>query len=131
MIGLDTNVLVRYLVQDDAEQSASAARLIEGGSDRGEVLFVSQIVLCEVVWVLQAAYKVPRAEVVAVLGALVRTRQITIEEKDIVHRCLFAFDQGRGDFADYVIRERASTAGCEHVATFDKTLLKEEGFVRP
>ncbi|MBI2893006.1 MAG: hypothetical protein HYY06_05605 [Deltaproteobacteria bacterium] len=68
---------------------------------------------------------------VAVLGALVRARQIAVEEKEGVHRCLAAFHDGRGDFADYVLRERSSAAGCDRVATFDKTLSKEEGFVLP
>lgn len=131
MIGLDTNVLVRYLVQDDEEQTSRAASLIEGAADRGDALFVSQIVLCEVVWVLQAAYSVLKPEVVRVLGDLIRARQLTIEGKEAVHRCLAAFESGKGDFADYVIRERAASAGCGSVATFDKALLKEHGFVRP
>ena len=72
MIALDTNVLVRYLVEDDAEQSARAARLIEGAADQGDAMFVAHIVVCEVVWVLQVAYRIGKPEVIATLKNLVR-----------------------------------------------------------
>jgi predicted nucleic-acid-binding protein len=131
VIALDTNVIVRYLVEDDAAQSARAARRIASASQSGEPLFVSATVLCEVAWVLVGAYKTPKAELVSVIRQLLRARQLEVENKDALQRSLDAFERGRGDLADYVIRETAALHGCEAVATFDKALLKEPGFVPP
>ena len=131
MIGLDTNVLVRYLMDDDDAQTEQAAALIESAESAGGSLFVSQVVLCELVWVLSSVYRQPRATVQAVLEGLVRASHLTIEDAAGARRALAAYTQGRGDFADYIIRERAWSAGCDHVATFDKKVLKENGFSAP
>ncbi|MBN1947937.1 MAG: type II toxin-antitoxin system VapC family toxin [Bradymonadales bacterium] len=131
MIALDTSVLVRYLVEDDEEQTARAAALIEGTASRGEQLFVAGIVLCEVVWVLRSSYRIPRLEVVAVLKNLVRARPLRFQDKEAIHRALAAYESKRGDFADYLISEQAAAAGCEQVATFDRALLEEDGFFEP
>ena len=76
MIGLDTNVLVRDLVEDDDAQAARAASIIEGAAERDEKRFVASIVLCEVVWVLRAAHRKDRHEIARVLAALLRTAQL-------------------------------------------------------
>ena len=131
MIALDTNVLVRYLVEDDPEQSARAARLIEGAADQGDALFVAHIVVCEVVWVLQVAYRISKPEVIATLKNLVRARHLELEDVELVRKALADFEAGKGDFADYLIRERSAARGCERVATFDKALLKDAGFFAP
>ena len=131
MIALDTNVLVRFLVQDDDAQFRAAAAVISRAGRADEQLFVSDVVLCEVVWVLAASYGVPKAEIVAILRKLLHSRQLTFRASDVLSRALDAYESGRGDFADYVIREDAAAAGYESVATFDKALLKEAGFARP
>ncbi len=131
MIGLDTNVIVRYLVEDDEEQAARAAALIEGAANRGETLFIAQIVLCELAWVLGAAYGRSRLEVARALKAVLRTAQFVVEDVDLAHRALARFEEDRGDFADYVVAERAFGNGCERVATFDKRLLAEDSFFAP
>lgn len=128
MIALDTNVLVRFLVEDDEAQSRKATRLIEESQERDETLFVSDIVMCEIVWVLSTSYQFSRAEIVAVLGALLRGRGVVFHSSDSLARALQAFVAGKGDFADYLIREHARTAGADTVATFDRALLKEAGF---
>lgn len=129
MIALDTNVLVRYLVEDDAALSARAAKRIATASQRGEQLFISGIVLCEVAWVLSVAYKVSKPELIRIFRRLLLARQLAFENVDALVRALDAFDDGRGDLADYVIREIARVHGCDVVATFDKALIKERGFV--
>jgi len=129
VIGLDTNVLVRFLVEDDKAQSAKAARRVRRTVARNETLFVSDIVLCETVWVLISAYRVSRAEVGHLLGQLLNAAHLTFRNVDELLRALAAFKAGRGDFADYLIREQARSAGCTEVATFDRALLKEKGFV--
>jgi predicted nucleic-acid-binding protein len=131
VIALDTNVLVRFLVEDDAAQTARAAALIEGVVQAGERLFVSDIVVCELVWVLDAAYRVRRSEIGSTLAALLRAKQLRFESTDRLTRAMHAFNAGRGDFSDYVIREHARGAECDTVATFDRALLKEPGFIAP
>ena len=96
-----------------------------------EPLFLSDVVLCETVWVLTAAYQVPRAEVGGTLGRLLMAAHLRFDDVDHLSRALAAFVSGKGDFADYVIREDARAAGCERVATFDRVLLKESAFIAP
>ncbi len=131
MIALDTNVLVRFLVEDNEAQSAAAAALIEEALSREEGLFVSAIVVCETVWVLTTAYRVKKPEVVAILRELFRAKQLVFDSPDNLSRALAAYDAGRGDFADYIIREEARAAGCDSVATFDRALLSDRYFTQP
>jgi predicted nucleic-acid-binding protein len=131
MIALDANVLVRFLVEDDKAQSARAARLVEAASERDELLFVSDIVLCELVWVLSASYRTPRADIVGALERLVQAKQLAFADAERVRRATDAYAGGRGDFADYLIREHARDAGCSSVATFDRALHKDKLFVAP
>jgi predicted nucleic-acid-binding protein len=131
MTGVDTNVLVRYIVEDDPKQSRAAADLIERAVDEGEPLFVSQIVLCELVWVLSYAYRFSRVEIIAILLQLRRVAQLTIEAPDEVRRAIDAYAAQRGDFADYVIAERAIANGCSTIATFDRVLHTDPRFTAP
>lgn len=131
MIALDTNVLVRYLIADDEEQSPRARALISKAADRGEPMYVSHLVLCEMAWVLTRVYRLPRAALSEALTGVVRAAQFVVEQPDIASRALRRHQEGRADFADYVIAERATDAGCENVATFDEELLKERGFMAP
>ena len=131
MIGLDTNVLVRYLREDDEAQAARTAALIDSAVERGEALFVSQVVVCEVVWVLTAGYRLPKAEVVRTVRSLLSAAQIVFEDADELRRALARHEAGKGDFADYLIGGRAVARGCEKIATFDKALLGEPEFFSP
>lgn len=131
MIGLDTNVLVRFLVEDDPRQSAAAAALIDRVASRDETLFVSDVALCETVWVLAGSYRLPRVEIATTLRDLLRSRHLAFSSSEKLARALDAFARGRGDFAGYLIREDSLAAGCDVVATFDRELLKEQGFVSP
>ena len=131
MIGLDTNVLVRYLVEDDALQSARAASMIEGAAERGEKLFVGSVALCEVVWVLQAAYRREHHEIAGALTAILKTAQFVIQDVELAHRALASYLAGPADFPDYLLAEQAVEAGCEKIATFDRKLLRDERFLEP
>jgi len=131
MISLDTNVLVRFLVRDDEKQSRQAKRLIEGAVKRDDQLSVSDIVMCETVGVLSSAYGFTRAEIVDALAGLVRARNLVFTSTDRLARALDAYRHGKGDFADYLIRELSRAAGADTVATFDRALLRDEGFVSP
>lgn len=130
MIALDTNVLVRFLVEDDAAQTRRAKSLIQK-TQATTTCYISDVVVCELVWVLTSCYRVPRAEIAETLRRLTTSRQMTFDATDRITRALDAFTAGRGDFADYLLREHARTAGCETVATFDRVLLNEPGYSAP
>lgn len=131
MMALDTNVLVRFLVEDDPAQHRRAVALIEKATAAGDQLLVTEVVLAELVWVLTYSYKVPRSRTLATLRQLLHARQLLLVSADVVARAIDAYAAGRGDFADYLIREQARAAGGDRVATYDRALLDEEGFVEP
>jgi len=131
VIALDTNVLVRFLVEDDPAQGRRAKALLQKAIDADEPCFVSDVVVCEVVWVLGTSYRVGRTEIGAILGQLLRARHLAFPSSERLARALAAYEAGRGDFADYLIREWAREGGCEAVMTFDGDLLKEAGFAAP
>ena len=131
MIAVDTNVLARYIVDDDPKQSAAAAAMIERAISKNETLFIPQIVLCELVWVLSYAYKFTRSEIVGVLHQLRRGAQIAVEGVDEVRRAIENYASERGDFADYLLAERSIANGCTSIATFDRTLHSDRRFIPP
>ena len=119
MIGLDTNVLVRYIMQDDARQSALATRLVESLSadSPGFVPLVSAV---ELAWVLSSAYGLDRGQVVQAFENLLRTKEILVERAEIVWKALRVFQGAGADFADCLIERSAAAAGCERTMTFDR-----------
>ncbi len=118
MIGLDTNVIVRYLVQDDPEQSAAASRLIESltETDPG---YLSLVTVVEVHWVLRRAYEVDAVRCAELIEAILDTRELRVDQNAIIRTALAA-SRGGVDFADAAIAELGRSAGCDHTATFDK-----------
>jgi len=126
--GLDTNVLVRYLTQDEPRQSRQANTLVADVVATGERLFVSTVVLCELVWVLRGPYALDKAEVVAALERILATAQLEIDQKDLMREALDDYRTGSGDFAVYVIGRRGKEAGCQRTATFDRQLKTDALF---
>lgn len=122
MIGLDTNVLVRYLTQNDADQAELANRLIETKCSKETPGFISLIVLCEPTWVLRGAYGYKKSLVVDVLEHILITGEFEVENANIAHCALTAYKRGKADFADYVIACTNSSAGCEATYSFDRKL---------
>lgn len=122
MIGLDTNVLVRYLTQDDAKQFQEASALLLGLEKQQRSAYLSTVTLCETVWVLARAYKIDRAEVVGMFEKLLDTSLFVIEDKDNVREAVDLYRAGKGDFADYLVGVRSRNAGSMTVATFDEAL---------
>ena len=125
MIGLDTNVLVRYLTQDDEVQAAEANQLIEGLTESSPG-YVSMLVLAETYWVLRRAYKVDHDAIVATLRGLLGSRELVIDRADLVRRALRRVADG-ADFADALINELGVDAGCDHTVTFDEGAAKLAG----
>jgi predicted nucleic-acid-binding protein len=126
--GLDTNVLARYLTEDDPVQSRRAADLIRTVTIRGGRCYISAIVLCELAWVLRRAYRVSQRDLVETLDRILATTQFVIGDKDLVRQGLDAYRAGRADFADYVIGAVHADAGCAKTATFDRRLRGAGGF---
>ena len=128
MLALDTNVLVRLVLQDDEAQARVAERLVIKARHAGESLFVGDVVLCEFVWVLTRRAGLSRAEIADALERVLRTELIVVSDTEVVERALDAYREGSGDFADYLIREQARLSGATEVATFDRALKGEDGF---
>jgi len=128
MTGLDTNVLVRFLVGDDRQQCNHAMKVIDDAAQRGDACFIGVVVFCELVWVLESAYGYRRHEIASVLEKLLSARQFLIEQKDTVYLAVQDYWQGKGDFADYLIGRINHAAGCDFTVTFDKTLKGDSHF---
>jgi predicted nucleic-acid-binding protein len=119
MIGLDTNVLVRYITQDHPAQSAAAVKVMDSlSSDLPG--FLSMVVIAEVVWVLQFSYQFKRDEVEHVVERLLRSKELVIERAEIVSQALRRFRASRATFADCLIERCAHAAECQYVLTFDR-----------
>ena len=128
MIGLDTNVLVRYIVQDDLDQAAAAVRLIEGRCTAESPGYISVPVLVELVWVLTTAYHYERAVVIPVIRQILRTVELAVEDRDTVWAALREFASGAADFADYLIAHRNHARGCARTYTFDLRAARGKHF---
>jgi len=122
MIGLDTNVLVRYVTQDDPEQAAQATRLIETSCTATTPGRVAHIVLCELVWVLRRAYGYSKPQVVEVLDQILVTAELAIENEGVAFQALDAYREGSADFSDYLLVLSNRAAGCETTYSFDMRL---------
>jgi predicted nucleic-acid-binding protein len=120
MIGLDTNVLVRYFVQDDAEQARAATRLIESRCTADDPGAVSLVVLCELVWVLDRGYRYEKDIIAGVLRRTLSVEDLRVERFELARLALNRYENGKADFADYVIALCHRELGAEVTFTFDK-----------
>ncbi len=124
MIGLDTNVLVRYIVHDDARQTPKAVDLIENGCNENSPGFIAIVVLAELVWVLEDCYDVAKSDIVAVLERILRAKQLVVEDADTAWKAVRLFASGQADLADCLIDRIAAAHACQYTATFDKAAAK-------
>ena len=120
MIGLDANVVIRYLTQDDPAQSKKASSLIENKLNEQNPGYISLIVLVEICWVLESCYDQEKSSLVEVIEGLLTTKQFMVERASIAHNALKKYRVGKGDFSDAIIYELCKEAGCEKTLTFDK-----------
>ncbi len=119
MIGLDTNVLVRFLVQDDPDQAAAATAFMAGLTE-AEPGFVSREVLIELVWVLERAYGLSRADIAKALDGLLEARELVIEAADRAAVAVDRYRKGGPGFADQMIALAGQGAGCRDTISFDR-----------
>jgi len=120
LTGLDTNVLVRYIAQDDPAQSRKATAIIERECSEASPGFLGIVVLVELVWVGESCYDMHRSEVARLVRQLLGTRQLIVEDAEIVWQALRLFENGKADFADCLIERNAAAAGCKRTVTFDR-----------
>ncbi|HXP75849.1 MAG TPA: type II toxin-antitoxin system VapC family toxin [Stellaceae bacterium] len=130
MIGLDTNVLVRYLVRDDAVQFEKAIELIERRLGVDEPGFVSVVAMAELVWVLDRAYGFSDSEIAAAIERTLQTESLVVESENEVFAAMIALREGRGSFGDALIAALGVKAGCAHTLTFDRKALRLPGFAQ-
>ena len=126
MTGLDTNVIVRYLVQDDPDQSAAAGLLFDTFKADAPG-FVSAISVVELVWVLQSCYGADREQIRGVVEGLLRSRELLVERAELIWQSLRLFTRGNADFADCLIERCGHAAGCDQMMTFDQNAAKIAG----
>ena len=128
MIGLDTNVLVRYLAQDDPAQSPKATELIERQLTEDEPGFISVVTMAETAWVLERAYGLADQEIAAAIEGVLQAEVLVVENEQEVFTAMIALKAGRGSFADALIGALNAKAGCSRTLTFDRRAQRLSGF---
>jgi predicted nucleic-acid-binding protein len=128
MIGLDSNILIRYLTQDDPIQSPKATEIMERQLTERNPGFVSIVALVEMVWVLDRAYDLTPGEISRAVERMLQTDVLVLENEQHVFTAMVAFQEGRGAFADALIAELGTRAGCSHTLTFDRKASRLPGF---
>ncbi|MBK7592343.1 MAG: type II toxin-antitoxin system VapC family toxin [Betaproteobacteria bacterium] len=129
MLGLDTNVLVRFLVRDDEVQFERARKLIKREVAAGRRVFVSQLVLLETEWVLRSRYGLPKDLIIEAVSGLLGATDVRFEDEPAIEEALFLWKDTTADFADCLIGARNRRLGCRATATFDAKASKLPGFI--
>jgi predicted nucleic-acid-binding protein len=129
VIGLDTNVLVRYLTQDDPRQSAAASRLIDEELTPAQPGFISLVVLVELGWVLRRLYGATEAELADTAADLLASPQFHVENRAVVQATVqhFRLLKSKVSWTDQLIAHMAKASGCSRTVTFDKAAVRTAG----
>jgi predicted nucleic-acid-binding protein len=128
MIGLDSNVLVRYLTQDDPIQSPKATEIIERRLTEENPGFVCIVAMAETVWVLDRAYGLAVYEIAAVVERMLQANVLVVENEQEVFSAMIALKEGHGSFANALIVALGARVGCSRTLTFDRKALRLPGF---
>ena len=131
MIGLDANILIRFLVQDDPVQSPVATRLIERRLSEDNPGFVTMVAMAEAAWVLERTYGFSDADIAAAIERMLQIDVLAIENEPDVFAAMVELAEGRGSFADALISALGARAGCSRTLTFDRKALRLPGFELP
>ena len=129
MLGIDTNVLVRFLVRDDEAQFEKARKLIKRQVAAGRRVFVSQLVLLETAWVLRSRYGLPKNLIIEAISGLLDATDVRLEDEPAIEEALFIWKDTTADFADCLIGAQNRRLGCRATATFDLTAAGLPGFM--
>jgi len=128
MIGLDTNILLRFIVSDDPKQTSAAKEFLTRHCTPQNPGFVNLIVLCELVWVLNKAYRFARSDIAKLISGMLANRALVLEARDEVAAALHGFEADGLDFPDLLIGGINRSRGCQFTATFDRKATKQDGF---
>ena len=131
MIALDTNVLLRLLLNDDPNQARQAQDLVDRAVAASDRVLLPDIVLCELEWVLESVYSFSRARIAATVRRLLDAEEFAFVNRPAVVRALEHYTRGKADFSDYLLGESAMMAGASTTYTFDRVLSRSAGFSRP
>ena len=129
MLGIDTNVLVRFLVRDDEAQFEKARKLIKREVAAGRRVFVSQLVLLETEWVLRSRYSLPKNLIIEAISGLLDAADVRFEDEPVIEEALFIWKDTTADFADCLIGAQNRRLGCRATATFDMKASRLPGFM--
>ena len=129
MLGIDTNVLVRFLVRDDEVQFDKARKLIKREVAAGRRVLVNQLVLMEAEWVLRSRYAVPKNQIIAAISGLLDATDVQFEDEPAIEEALFIWKDATADFADCLIGTKNRRLGCRATASFDAKATRLLGFM--
>jgi predicted nucleic-acid-binding protein len=129
MLGVDTNVLIRFLVRDDEAQFEKARKLIKHEIAAGRRVFVNQLVLLETEWVLRSRYSLPKNLIIGAISGLLDAADVRFEDEPAIEEALFIWKDATADFADCLIGVQNRRQGCRATATFDVKASKLPGFI--
>ena len=128
MTGLDTNILIRHIMQDDALQSPKATQIIERNLSEAGPGFISLATILETAWVLESVYRLSPHDIAEAIERLLQIETLLIQNENEVHTAMFALRTGQGSFDDALIGVLGTWAGCEYTLTFDKKASRLQGF---
>lgn len=128
MIGIDTNILVRYLTQDDIEQAKIAEQVFDGYAASNHLLFINNIVICELIWVLEKGYKYSKLDIGSAIKQILSTKEFAFESQKLLWLALNQYIQNKLDFSDALIGEVNKEFGCSKTLTFDQAAMKADNF---
>jgi len=130
MNGIDTNILVRFFMQDNTSQFNLSRQFLLMECSRSQPGYINTIVLCELIWTLKRTYKLKREQLILIIEQLLDVEQAIIEEQDLVRRALKDFRFSKADFADCLIGQKNLKAGCKQTITFDRSAATLDSFER-
>ena len=128
MKSLDTNVLVRYLVQDDKRQAAAASQFIESECSPESPCFIGHIVMCELAWVLESNYRQGRAQVAQIIEGLLEVAELEVLEPEVVWRALRDYQHSNIDFPDHLLARVNESRRRAPTVTFDRKAARDPLF---
>ena len=128
MIAIDTNILVRYITQDDKLQSQAAEKLLAKYDGKNQSIFINNIVLCELIWVLERGYKYSKDQITATMRIIFSTTEFAFEHHNILWLTLEDYESNKADFADCLIAQLNQHYSCDQTFTFDKATASNSLF---
>jgi predicted nucleic-acid-binding protein len=128
MIGIDTNILIRYFTQDNLEQAQIVEQIIDNYANSPNSMFVNNIVMCELIWVLERGYKYSKEEIGQVIKQMLSTEEFAFENQELLWLTLNQYIQNKLDFSDALIGELNKACGCAKTLTFDQAAIKANNF---